>query len=31
MSFTVEYTINAQTEIEDAYLWIKERAEVAAE
>lgn len=31
MSFEVEYTRNAQTEIEDAYLWIRERAVVAAE
>ncbi len=31
MSFQVEYTANAQTEIEDSYLWIKERALRAAE
>ena len=31
MSFQVEYTRNAQKEIEESYLWIKERAVVAAE
>ena len=31
MSFGVEYTLNARAEIEGAYLWIKERAVVAAE
>lgn len=31
MTFKVEYTLNAQTEIEDAYLWIRERAPAAAE
>jgi plasmid stabilization system protein ParE len=31
MSFRLEYSLNAQTEIEDSFLWIKERAPVAAE
>lgn len=31
MSFRLEYTLNAQTEIEDSFLWIKERAPMAAE
>jgi len=31
MSFRVEYTLHAQGEIEDSYLWIKERAPQAAE
>ncbi len=31
MSCRVEYTINAQIEIEAAYLWIKERADMVAE
>ena len=31
MSFSVEYTLNAQQEIEEAYLWIRERASRAAE
>jgi plasmid stabilization system protein ParE len=31
MSLRLEYTLNAQTEIEDSYLWIKERAPMAAE
>ena len=31
MNFSVEYTLNAQTEVEDAYLWIRERAPAAAE
>jgi len=31
MTFEVDYTLNAQTEIEEAYRWIKERAVVAAD
>lgn len=31
MSYQVEYTLNGQTEIEEAWLWIKDRAELAAE
>ncbi len=30
MSFRVEYSLNAQREIEESYLWIKERAPQAA-
>jgi hypothetical protein len=29
VSFRLEYTLNAQSEIEDSYLWIKERAPLA--
>lgn len=31
MTFTVEYTLNAQREIEESFLWIQERAPRAAE
>lgn len=31
MSFRVEYSLHAQSELVDAYLWIKERAPLAAE
>ncbi len=30
MSFEVEYTANAQHELEDVYLWIKARAPISA-
>ncbi|MBL9178708.1 MAG: type II toxin-antitoxin system RelE/ParE family toxin [Verrucomicrobiaceae bacterium] len=30
MSFEVEYTPNAQRELEDVYLWIKARAPISA-
>lgn len=31
MNFRIEYTLNAQAELEEAYAWIRERAPVAAE
>lgn len=31
MSYRVEYTLHAQSEIADSYLWIRERAPQAAE
>lgn len=31
MTFRIEYTFNAQAELEDAYTWIRERAPAAAE
>lgn len=31
MKFRVEYTFNAQAELEEAYSWIRERAPMAAE
>jgi plasmid stabilization system protein ParE len=31
VKFTVEYTFNAQTELEEAYEWIRERAPIAAQ